>query len=119
MLPSDPIRMLLFHRQPTLASVPSVKPTDTCTPCALAVMRILDSAGLSRRTACDASIMKKSCDRMGACTAVQTGNPEMKDSGKTIRLAPLRAASEIQSQAFSTVFAVFRKTGAAWQDAAL
>src|SRR3954471_18991781 len=110
---------LLFHRHPTLASVPSVKPTETSTPCALAVIWIFDMAGLSSRIACDAIILKKSCERIGDCTPAQTGNPATKDSGKTTRLAPLRAASAIQSHAFSTVLGVFRKTDAAWQAAAL
>ena len=76
-------------------------------------MRILDELRAVETHRLRRQLMKKSCDRIGACTAVQTGNPEMKDSGNTMRLAPLRAASEIQSHAFSTVFAVFKKTGAA------
>ena len=43
----------------------------------------------------------------------------MKDSGNTIRLAPLRAASAIRSLAFSAVFSASRNTDDAWQAAAL
>ena len=51
---------------------------------------------------------------MGACTAAHTGKPGTKDSGKAMSRAPARLASAINAQAFSTVAAASRNTGATW-----
>ena len=105
--------------QPTLASVPSVKPTETCTPALRAADRRRSISSPSMRKASLTRARKKSWLWIGARSAAQTGKPGMKLSGKATSEAPARAASRIRLTALSTVAALSRNTADTWHAAAL
>lgn len=105
--------------QPALTAPRSLMPIETNTPSRRASLAIATTSGPGTSTLCSTIASNRSWLRIGAQSAVQTGNAGMQDSGKTISSAPCPAASRISDTAFSAVARRSRNTGAACAAATL